>query len=107
MEEDGDEPNLDDAFRHMSRILRVFYGGGGDRLCRGRKQVNNRVVGRAPNARQMLNYLITEGILDTAPRIYCLNKDKLAALGITWENINKREVPDKAREFLAAFVNSL
>lgn len=100
-------PDSNDAFRHVSRILRVFRAEGHKGLCRYHKHVNNRVVGRHPNAQHMLNYLISEEILLINGPLYCLNQEKLSALGINRENLKNRQVPDGARDFLARFISSL
>lgn len=102
--EQPDQADLREPFLTMTRILWWFRSRGYEELGRTRRLMENPSISGGTRGRQMLDFLVEEGILLRNGGYYSLNREKSAALGIHYIQISRREMTEGVSALLQRFL---
>jgi hypothetical protein len=98
--EEDDDAELYDLLRHLSHIFKYFVRHRREPLQAPKLLVDNIAVGRSPDARRVLSYLIEIGVVTVSADGYQTDLDALAARGINYMDLRSRTLTPALRELL-------
>ena len=96
-----EDPDLDEKYRRLRRILSEFASHKRGRLAKFRQKIEHERVLRGELGRRLLEVLRYEGVLSRDTRFYYADRDMVAErLGISWQELRRYKVSEKLEGFL-------
>jgi hypothetical protein len=100
----GATPEIRQAYNHLARLLLWFRAGGYRDIARVDDLMERVAPGGTTTARNLLEFLVERGLINSSGKLYTLVDGVVASYGINYVDLRRRNLKQPVVNLLRDFV---